>query len=637
MGGAILCVYMAAGGWVCWKRRLHPSPILSAWLGSAMGLVAMCWLPAAFALLFGKLSLLCSLLGLGVWLAAVALITFLPRRGPFLPDTPPEKGVLQHLTAFTLPLLALTGVLFITHILLPGKGGLYGGQCTYGDLSMHMGIITSIAEQGTFPPMYSIFYGEKLGYPFLVNSLSASMLQLGDSLRLSIIFPSILMSALVFSGYWLFVYDATGRKRTATLSGLLFFIGGGLGFFYFLDGAAENPWNFTRIFTGYYNMPTNFLDWDLRWVNVIADMMIPQRTTLLGWAVLPAGLVLLRSAVRSNDRLRYLLSGLLIGSMPMMHTHSFVAAGFIGIGWALTEWPWRQGLRAWGRRAADWLAFLLPCALLAVPQLLVWIFPQSSHEGFIRLSVDWVNTRDPSPWFWVKNLGIPIVLLAPALYAGGNRVWKWYSGAAALWLVSMLVAFQPNPYDNNKLLLVWWMLSVVPVAAYMGIIWDRLKSLPGRAWLAAAVSVLLFTSGLLTLARELVSGGQYLLYGNDYVAASEYVKEHTEPDALFITGKQHLNPIAALAGRNIWVGSPSYLYYHGFDTEARNDQVTAIYTDTETALTLPAELGASYILVTDYERGNYPGCDDRLRECYPVFFRQGSVTIYSVTGSPPVK
>jgi hypothetical protein len=181
------------------------------------------------------------------------------------------------------------------------------------------------------------------------------------------------------------------------------------------------------------------------------------------------------------------------------------------------------------------------------------------------------------------------------------------------------------------------MLSVVPVAAYMGIIWDRLKSLPGRAWLAAAVSVLLFTSGLLTLARELVSGGQYLLYGNDYVAASEYVKEHTEPDALFITGKQHLNPIAALAGRNIWVGSPSYLYYHGFDTEARNDQVTAIYTDTETALTLPAELGASYILVTDYERGNYPGCDDRLRECYPVFFRQGSVTIYSVTGSPPVK
>ena len=61
------------------------------------------------------------------------------------------------------------------------------------------------------------------------------------------------------------------------------------------------------IFTGYYNMPTNFLDWDLRWVNVIADMMIPQRTTLLGWAVLPAGLVLLRSAVRSNDRLRYLL------------------------------------------------------------------------------------------------------------------------------------------------------------------------------------------------------------------------------------------------------------------------------------------------------------------------------------------
>ena len=50
-----------------------------------------------------------------------------------------------------------------------------------------------------------------------------------------------------------------------------------------------------EIFTGYYQTPTNMPDLNLRWVNVICDMMIPQRTLLGGWmALLPALYMLCR-------------------------------------------------------------------------------------------------------------------------------------------------------------------------------------------------------------------------------------------------------------------------------------------------------------------------------------------------------
>ena len=48
-----------------------------------------------------------------------------------------------------------------------------------------------------------------------------------------------------------------------------------------------------EIFTGFYKTPTNLGDKGIRWVNVIADMLLPQRATLFGWAVLFAALFLL--------------------------------------------------------------------------------------------------------------------------------------------------------------------------------------------------------------------------------------------------------------------------------------------------------------------------------------------------------
>lgn len=55
---------------------------------------------------------------------------------------------------------------------------------------------------------------------------------------------------------------------------------------YFIDWAKERAYRFTNIFMGYYETPTNLIDNNIRWVNIMVDMLLPQRATLFGYAVL---------------------------------------------------------------------------------------------------------------------------------------------------------------------------------------------------------------------------------------------------------------------------------------------------------------------------------------------------------------
>ena len=55
------------------------------------------------------------------------------------------------------------------------NGSFHTGQSTYGDMNMHLGFITSIANQKRFPPEYSIYPGVRLAYPFLCDSISSSL------------------------------------------------------------------------------------------------------------------------------------------------------------------------------------------------------------------------------------------------------------------------------------------------------------------------------------------------------------------------------------------------------------------------------------------------------------------------------
>jgi hypothetical protein len=730
-GVILLLIFVAVGNAISFRIIPHQTLVVKTWLGTGIGIFGLMWLVVPFSFFLG-FTPLSHLLALALMLLLYLFVRHKTSgsntsilklkkdtdidpslklntgktpgfiKGAAVSSSQAGENVgfpYKTFVLVTFPLFILSIILLNNHILQPSAdGALYGGQSTYGDLSLHLGIITSIGEQGIFPPGYSIFPGQRLCYPFLVNSLSSSLYIFGTPLRWAVLIPSYILFAMVLAGFFILAYEILRDRHGAAISYILFFLNGGFGFIYFLDLTKEFPQNFKRIFTDWYKTPTNFNDMNIRWSNVIADMLIPQRTTLGGWAILFMVLWLLYKAVNSTGniigdadghnnehsnksgntgchistnnsningntdchngtnsinnissnisnsavsdvskkisvklcsiRLYFLAAGLAAGLLPMIHTHSYMAAGLIAFSWFAVFMVSEKDKKAC---FINWLWFFIPAGLLSLPQLFYWTFAQSTGEGFVRLHLNWVNEMDNWLWFWIKNVGMVFLLLPAALKASGKRNLLLYSGPALIFVLSSIIVFQPNIYDNNKLLYIWYVFSAILAGNYLVMLYRKLKGLPGRTLLAVLAIVLCTLSAVLTLGREMVSGGKYMQYSSADIKAAEFIKETTPADALFLTGDQHLNPVSALAGRNILSGTPLYLYFHGVDYQDRAADVEKMYRDTGALDELSEKYKIDYIYISSYERTGYDAKPDVLRDIYPVVYEDGGIMIFAVS------
>lgn len=592
-------------------------------IGSVCGSIAAIWSPVPFSFLFGfsvKAHLCAAVVGLIV-------SAFLLRGFSFSSRDELKKAWRKHRVFLWLliPFMALCVVLLFSHTLQIRNGAFYTGQCGWGDMPMHLGFITSIAAQGVFPPEYSILPGERLCYPFLCDSVSSSLYLLGTPLRWAYMFPAFFAFAQVFVGFYLLARCMLRRLSSALLAFVFFFLNGGLGMIYFTGEYSLN-----QLLTGFYKTPTNLGDKGVRWVNVIADMLLPQRATLFGWAVLFAVLLLLYRAVFCGGRKLFLPAGILGGLLPMIHTHSYLALGIVAACWLVYSALRDRFRRKW---MLSWLAFGLPAVVLAFPQLLLWTFHSvEGNEQFLRFHFDWVNGgKENWLWFWLKNVG-PLFLVSPLAFILAEKEKRAvFFPAPFLFLLCEFIVFQPNVYDNNKLLYVSYALFCILSADLVIRTTEKLRSGAVRAAALFLLIVLCTNAAVFTLAREYVSGtGKYAirLFSSSDASAAVFIRENTAPEALFLTADNHNNAVAALTGRNVFCGCPSYLFYHGLDYDSRRELALTLLTDGEVFERMHRDLGIDYVYIGDYERG-LPGCDAVFFEQhYPAVFRSGSVTIY---------
>ncbi len=598
-----------------------------AWLGAALGQAALMWLPAlcAFFLSFGMAA---HVFAAGLYAAALAVLW--RRRGDVQdaqgapPLGRPDAGPIA--AGCGLP-LAVGLFMMITYTLRPQDGGLYTGQSGYGDMALHLGIVQSLWANGQFPPEYSIFPGARLGYPFLGDALSASMRVMGMPLRYAYMLPGMAALLFVFFGFYVLAKTLLKSRSGAALACALFFVGGGFGFAYFMDNLRADPWNLTRIFTGFYEMPTNDLDYNLRWTNVVVDMLVPQRTLLVGWALLlPCLYMLVRSALQGVRKL-FLPLGVLAGALPLVHTHSFLALGVLSavlLVWALL----RDGRASAVLRA--WLPYALPALLLALPQLIFFTFRQSDSESFVRLGLNWCNETDAYIWFYLKNLGLIGLLVPVGVMCARPGLRRLLAGALVLWVICEVVLFQPNPYDNNKLMLIAYMVACIAVAGGMQRLFEQLRGVPGRRYIAAVTLFFCTLSGLLTFGRGVWSN-EYELFSQKHVQAAEEILRHTPGDAIFLTAQEHNNAVAALAGRRVVCGTSIYLFFHGLHIERRLADVAAMYRSPKDAQELYRAYQVDYVYVSDYELADIGVNMDELAALYPVWYQAGGVTIFAVS------
>ncbi len=626
MLGLIWFLFFQAAGQLISARAFSSLSLFERLLlGSVCGSVAAIWLPVPFSFFFG-FSVPSHLCAAFVGLAAA----FLLRKNIRLFSKDELRAEWAEHRAFLyllIPFAALCVNLLLSHTLQARNGALYTGQSGWGDMPMHLGFITSIAVQGTFPPEYSIFPGERLCYPFLCDSVSSSLYLLGTSLRWAYMIPAFFAFVQVFCGFYLLARSMLKKRSAAFLAFVFFFLNGGLGMIYFL-----REYSLKQLLTGFYKTPTNLGDKGVRWVNVIADMLLPQRATLFGWALLFAVLLLLFRAVFRQEEKLCLPAGILGGLLPMIHTHSYLALGLVAACWLVYS-AFRERLSK--RWVLSWLAFALPALLLAAPQLLLWTFHSvGGNAQFLRFHFDWVNEgKENWLWFWLKNIG-PLFLLSPLAFMFSEREQRAvFSPSLLIFLLCEIVAFQPNVYDNNKLLYVSYALLCILSADLVVRTAEKIRSLPVRVISFVLLLVLCTNAALFTLAREVVSGtgrNAIRLFSASDSAAAAYITENTEPDALFLTADNHNNPVAALSGRSIFCGCPSYLFYHGLNYASRQALAQTLLTDSDCFERMHERLGIDYVYLGDYERGLKGCCADYFEESYPAVFRDGNVAIYQI-------
>lgn len=665
----------------------------AVFLGSVIGSFSLQWLPVlyAFFLDFSLTAHIAALITLMILCAA-----FIGKGGKEIlaariTDAKKDSFFANAKKIFTKnPVLCLLIPLFIFvvivlnhHTISYVDGAMHSGQSTYGDMNMHLGFITSIAKQQTFPPEYSIHPGTKLAYPFLSDSISSSIYLFGTSLRTAYLLPMFAALLQVFFGMYLFarqILKSLGGsyRAKALIAFILFFFNGGFGFCYFLPDGS-NADNFTRIFSAFYETPTNYVTENIQWHNIICDMLIPQRATLFGWAILfPVLYLLLRGREISHtthtikDNIYFFVSGVLAGGLVLIHTHSFLSLGILCAGFLLQDlysayqkkhsektfslWVRllfavvflaimsfirqkqcspdaftpdtilafglaivavflcaliyllvtcvsRQTLLTWG-------VFLCVVLVLALPQLIGFTFQQAQGEQFVRGSFNWANSTeigDGYLMFYLKNLGIMFLLPAAALVFGTKKQRQVLFPAAFLWVICEFILFQPNPYDNNKLLLVAYLFLCIAAADF---VWETIPKLfssslqkISRTVTVSAVVLLGSLAAVLTMGREYVS--DYEVYSKTYVALAEWAEENSSPDDIFLTATNHNNAIASLTGRNIMCGSGSFLYYHGVDYAQTEADVAQIYQNPAARDTLLAEYGIDYIVIGPNEQGTY--------------------------------
>ena len=630
----LLLFFLSGYVLMCWQFP-QKEPVVRGFLGMGVGLaLAMC-LPALCALAFDF-----TLAAHGVALVLLALVLalgfFTRNRGARLcPWDGEQTALLGNVLVFALPFTLLGLYLQHTHVLMPAQdGSLWCGQSTYGDLNLHLAIATSL-RNASFPPDYSLLADTRLGYPFLADSLSTTMMLLGLDLRTAIILPGTVMMFMVFAGYILLARRVLGKGRMAVamVAGLFFFLPGGMGFLYDIDRIGKDSSRFAEIFTGYYMTPANRPSQNLRWSNIIADLLVPQRTLLGGWAVLIPALYLLLDAVKEKTLRGFIILGMVASCLPLLHTHSFLALALFSFGLLLYTFVHEKKQRRRTLLGAG--VYLGVTLLLSLPQLIDFAFKQTLEGGVIRFQFNWVNNSgnngmiDEYFFFWIKNMGVPFLLFVCALLEGNRRKRaNICAGAMCIFAVAELVLFQRNEYDNNKLFYVAYMFMAMLAADWAGVVWRRLEGLRSRRLLAALVIFCSIFSGSLSIARECVS--RYQLFNADAVAAAKYIEEETPEHSMFMTGQQHINPVSALCGRDIVCGPDLYLYFHGLDYTDKERECQAFYADPYSHLDTLEKYGVAYIYVSDYELAEMSVDTQALDALFEKVYQQGWVTIYAV-------
>src|SRR5215831_10836996 len=530
-------------------------------------------------------------------------------------------------------LVAVSAALF-SRVLFEKQHGLYTGFANnLGDLPFHLQVTNSFAKGNNFPPEDPVFAGAPLTYPFMADFLSAILVSSGYSLRTSLFVPNMLLmlSFVILLRSW--TIELTDNRLAGFLAPLLVIFSGGLGWVMMISDVRRNGGHLLHFLQ---NLPHDFTilpghTW--RWGNSLTTLLVPQRSLLLG---LPAAVLVFRQwwiaqrdfllspevAPSHSAMRRQIAAGILCGLLPLIHTHIFLGIIGVAAGAAVLSRCWRL-----------WLAFFIPTALMASPELL-WLIRGigSRAHVFFAIHAGWDHGDLNPVWFWFLNTGLFIPLLMASLawrVAGeplvSRRVAIYYAPFVLCFLTPNLIKLAPWEWDNIKVLFLWFVASS-PLVARLLAHWWQLRQ--GARALAVGILCTLCLAGFLDLSRVVLHSVQLRVFDKDGIDIAQEITERTAPRAFILHAPTFDSPVF-LTGRRSLLGYPGQIWSRGLDSGSREGDIRNIYAGASNGRALLERYTLDYVLIGPQERAMLP-VDDTFFSNFPLIGRCGAYALYRI-------
>jgi len=481
--------------------------------------------------------------------------------------------------------------------------GLYAGWVNiWGDWAAHLSYTTSFAYGDNFPVQMPLLVGHKFAYPFLADFLSAILVKLGASLIGAMLIPSWLLSMMLVVVLVEFGKTLTRNLKTGILTGWLFLLNGGIGFWWWLKdlkklGVAKTLSNLPREYTHLEKLA------NIEWINIISSQVVPQRGFLLGFPLVILIYILLWKHWQRRQKRALLLAGWLTAMLPLIHAHSFGIVGFVAGTLAVIQIIKAKNKKERRGLIKMWMRFFLPVILVGAGQSWYFYGQSLSQEGFIRFKPGWLAYRDGKWWwvFWLKNLGVMVGLVLMGIKLAKDKL-KWFSLPFwGLFLMANLWIWQPWEWDNTKFFTHWYLLASVLAA---GVIERGLnqKNRWGRV-LTMMLLILAVWAGSLDVWRlTQYEQRKIKFWDNKELNLSTWVRNNTEAEAIFLTANNHDHWLPTLTGRKIVFGFPGWLWTYGIDYGEQERAVRKMFKGGLETESLLRFYGVDYIVVGPLER-----------------------------------
>lgn len=517
----------------------------------------------------------------------------------------------------------------------------------YGDLPMHMTIISKFAFSHDLDLDQNIYYGSKIRYHFFLDMLRGFLLRLTGAWSASILWPIYILAVANIILIYLIYRKLLKNNALVIASFLIFFL-----------GAGTSAWGIVvgKPLATLFNFNAHYPAQNVVFGPIITMDFTFQHSFLLGLFLF---LVMFWSVLKAKDEPRkiyIILAGLALGLLPLSHAHSFVAASvtfFIIIVLHLGK-PYRQYLKRL-------LVMAALAAVLALPQAYFIMKANSTVQtsrSYAHMRLGWMvekgigavqfPTEDREAFsgpvlsfLWV-NFGIilPVAIISAGLlfFMRKKMEHEYFRNALVLLLASatlffmvQLVNFQPWDLDNVRILTFALFLA----APFMvGVVAFALRE--HRAYQAMLILLIVFGSVLsgmseFLFALKIKKSHTPVIFSVESRETADFIRARVPEKELVLTGTTHLNPVSSLAGRPTLVGYPGWLWSQGnIDYSARLAEVRSFYEKPGRESLAVKKYPVGYVLVDDSVRREFAVDEARLKALFPKVFEIGESSIYKI-------